>query len=262
MSTICSPEIDGQELMLVEDEKTPREELSRYLLKKGFKVRAISGGGEAISSAEIAGVGVILMDIEMAEGDLDGIEAARTIQSIHPFSSVIFVTAHYGNPDYQRRVEECGLRVGGWIGKPITTLPRLEELAALIEKEMKKVQIRVSIAKAAAQGIAPADHLHSLSLWDPSLPQDIVQELIVELEGENMAVDAEITRLYSEIRSLIAGSAVDPSLKINIDPLMEHLRRLQEQEADEMERRFRARLSVQPDAVRELLTRAERMARA
>lgn len=73
-------------------------------------------------------------------------------------------------------------------------------------------------------------------------------------------VDAEITRLYAEIRSLIVRSASDPSLKDEIDPLMKRLRMLQEQEAEEMERRFRARLSVQPEVIRELLARAERLA--
>ena len=73
------------------------------------------------------------------------------------------------------------------------------------------------------------------------------------------AAEDEITTLYAEIRGLIVRSAGEPGLGGEIDRLTERLRELQEQEANAMEKRFRAQLRVQPETVLELLARAERL---
>jgi DNA-binding MarR family transcriptional regulator len=71
--------------------------------------------------------------------------------------------------------------------------------------------------------------------------------------------DPEIGALYSRIRELLARSMEEPALKSEIEPLVRRLRTLQDQEADELERRFKARLHLQPGTGWQALERAEKL---
>ncbi|MEA2600711.1 MAG: hypothetical protein QOF89_1703 [Acidobacteriota bacterium] len=248
----------------VSDERLAREELARFLETQGLRVRQARSGREAVDLANAAGAGVVLIDIVM-EGDLDGIDAAREIQSVHPLSSIIFITAYTKDPRYRQRVKDAGLRVAGWIEKPIVR--QLHRLVQLIEKEARKVEVRRSLERARDWGLAPNDFVRSIALWDTKL-QDIADEVLEELKlrgtdsgiEERGAPSDEIAKLYADIRSLLMRSVSEPDLKNEIEPRMARLRALQKQEAEKMEQRFRSRLSVQPETVRELLARAERLA--
>ena len=68
---------------------------------------------------------------------------------------------------------------------------------------------------------------------------------VVQFPSEDPEMNSiEIPALYSEIRDLVARSSSDPGLMGEIDRRIERLRRLQEEEADELERRFEARLCL------------------
>jgi CheY-like chemotaxis protein len=244
-----------------EDERFAREELAKFLETQGLRVRQAQSGREAVDLANITGAGVVLMDVGM-EGSID---AAWEIQSTHPLFSIIFITTYARDSRYHQRVKDVGLRVAGWIEKPIVR--QLHLLIRLIEKEARKVEVRRSLERARDRGLAPDDFVRSIALWDTELPQDVTDEVLEELNlpgtgsrsEESGRASAEITKLYAEIRSLLPRSASEPNLKSEIDPLMARLRMLQKQEAERMEQRFRNRLSVQPERVRELLARAERL---
>jgi hypothetical protein len=63
-------------------------------------------------------------------------------------------------------------------------------------------------------------------------------------QGSAMPSSSEIPALYSHIRDLVARSAHEPELRSEVDRQIQLLRALQEAEADELERRFEARLSL------------------
>jgi hypothetical protein len=73
-----------------------------------------------------------------------------------------------------------------------------------------------------------------------------------------------IDALYAELRPLMSRAAADPSLKGEVQAKLSVLRRLQTEEADEMEKRFDAGLLLKPgegwqalERARELLARHE-----
>jgi DNA-binding LytR/AlgR family response regulator len=265
-------EVVESELVLLEDEKTAREQLTALLTRKGFKVRPVASGHVAVSSMELAepiSGRVFLIDIEMEQGDLDGIDAASQIQSRDPYSSFILVTGFSGDANYRQRVEETELRIGGWIEKPISE-ERLNRLATMIRKEMKKVEIRIAISRSKGHGVTPVDALLSISSYDTHISHESIEELLRELkkqedsssriERDFMARDAEIDSLYTEIRSLAARSASDPGLKSQIEPLKKRLRALQDEEATEAEHQFNARLHLEPGSGLKALALAKRLA--
>jgi hypothetical protein len=55
-----------------------------------------------------------------------------------------------------------------------------------------------------------------------------------------------INRLYTELRPLMSRAVVDPSLEEEVQARQAFLRRLQTEEADEMEKRLEARLHLKP----------------
>ncbi len=74
---------------------------------------------------------------------------------------------------------------------------------------------------------------------------------------EEITVEPEIRRVYSELRRLVARSAEDSSLSAEIDRARHRLHALQVREVELMERRACSRLQFDPDEGERLLERAE-----
>ena len=108
---------------------------------------------------------------------MDGIEAAREIQHLHPLVSFIFVSAYLDDPSYQERVRKSDIRVGGWLEKPL----HVDHLVETIDKELKKASLRLELTKASRQGISPAEALSRLSTVDLSLSSEVLKELLEEI---------------------------------------------------------------------------------
>jgi len=70
---------------------------------------------------------------------------------------------------------------------------------------------------------------------------------------------AEIDRLYAELRPLMSRAVADPSLQGEVQAKLAHLRRLQSEEADEMEKRFEAGLLLKPGEGWQALKRADEL---
>lgn len=66
-----------------------------------------------------------------------------------------------------------------------------------------------------------------------------------------------IDKLYAELRPLMSRAAADPSLNEEVQVKLSQLRRLQSEEADEMEKRFEAGLLLKPGEGWKALNRAD-----
>jgi CheY-like chemotaxis protein len=174
-----------EQILVVEDEKIARDSLARMLRRRNFEVIVAENGSLAIRKAEAGSVNVVLMDIVLGreEGEMDGIEAATLIQRARPLTSIIFVTAYAGEQAYRRRVRESGIRVGGWLEKPV----RVDDLVGMISREMKKSAVRRNLTEAQAKGVNPWAHLAEIATKDPSLSPDLLGELLEEFGGKNEA---------------------------------------------------------------------------
>lgn len=79
-------------VLLVDDEETLLEFLSKRLLKEGFTVKAAFSGEEAIEVAKEEPYDVAVVDLKMP--GIDGVETQERLKEIQPFLQCIVLTAY------------------------------------------------------------------------------------------------------------------------------------------------------------------------
>ncbi len=118
-------------ILLVEDNETNRDMLSRRLMRKGYDVVMAEDGEQAVQMAESENPDLILMDMSLPV--LDGWEATRRVKAKEETRSipVIALTAHAMAGDREKALDAgCD----DYDTKPIE-LPRLlDKITALIAR--------------------------------------------------------------------------------------------------------------------------------
>jgi two-component system NtrC family response regulator len=79
-------------ILLVDDEETLIEYLSKRLLQEGFTVRATTSGDDAVEVARGEDFDVAVVDLKMP--GMDGIEVQRALKEIRPFLQTVVLTGH------------------------------------------------------------------------------------------------------------------------------------------------------------------------
>jgi two-component system NtrC family response regulator len=79
-------------VLLIDDEETLLEYMSKRLLKKGFTVRATFSGEEAVEAAKEEHFDVAIVDLKMP--GMDGVETQRRLHQIQPFLQCVVLTGH------------------------------------------------------------------------------------------------------------------------------------------------------------------------
>lgn len=119
-------------ILIVDDQALIAAELRAYLESLGYPVAGwVASGEEAIAKAAALRPALILMDIMLGEGRMDGITAAETIHREMDVP-VIFITA-YGNEDIINRTKIAD--PAGYIAKPFSE----QDLKAAIELALYRV---------------------------------------------------------------------------------------------------------------------------
>lgn len=115
------PDMRNKKVLVVDDNSTAREILTKFLESMTFQVDTASSGNEALailSQAEESATpyDIVLMDWQMP--GMDGIETARRIKSerLSSASKVLMVTA-YGREEIMETAEDAGFN--GFLMKPI-----------------------------------------------------------------------------------------------------------------------------------------------
>jgi CheY-like chemotaxis protein len=247
-------EVAVREVLIVEDEARQRQEFATFFAKHGFVVHAAADREQALALARGFPTSVVVMDI-MFYSQPEGLEIAHAIQQLQPLQSLIFLTA-FDRLDYRQRAADLGLRVDAWLHKP----PVPSELLRKVERESRKMEIRGTLAQVRASSRGRVRLIRQLTAPDLDHYPGIDEELIAEaLWDDPMAPDPAIDRLYSQIRALVWRSAQEPDARAAIPPLMQQLRTLQERRADDLERRYRSRLLVQPEELQQALDDARNL---
>jgi len=94
-------------ILLIEDNEMNRDMLSRRLERKGFEVCSAIDGPAGIAAASAESPDLILMDVGLGLGKMDGWEATRRIKA-QPATAgipIIALTAHAMATDRQKSVE-------------------------------------------------------------------------------------------------------------------------------------------------------------
>lgn len=79
-------------VLLVDDEETLIEYLSKRLLRQGLTVKAAFSGEEALEAAKETNFDVAVVDLKMP--GMDGVETQRKLKEIQPFIQCIVLTGH------------------------------------------------------------------------------------------------------------------------------------------------------------------------
>src|SRR5258705_5618030 len=103
-------------LLLVDDEETNRDALSRRLARKGFTVLTAKSGRDALEMIDAHRVDAVLLDVMMP--GMSGIETLRRLRESRSASDlpIIMVTAKDGSEDV---VEALDLGANDYVTKPI-----------------------------------------------------------------------------------------------------------------------------------------------
>jgi len=79
-------------VLLIDDEQTLLEYLSKRLLREGFTVKATFSGEEAVEAASNDNYDVAVVDLKMP--GIDGVETQKRLKKIQPFLQCIVLKGH------------------------------------------------------------------------------------------------------------------------------------------------------------------------
>ena len=124
--------INGQRILVVDDEPSISDLISTSLRFVGFDVRTAATGSQALSVAEEFKPHAIILDVMLP--DQDGFEVCRQIRNEGFNVGVLFLTAKDGMED-----KVAGLTIGGddYMTKPFS----LEELVARLRALLRRIGV-------------------------------------------------------------------------------------------------------------------------
>jgi DNA-binding NtrC family response regulator len=111
-------------VLIVDDEQGTRELLSEFATLKGYTVRAVSSGAEAVRAVAQDPPDLVLLDIEMP--DLAGPDALIAIRAVAPDAKVIMVS---GTADAALAQRTLAHGAFDYVTKPVD----MEHLAQTLE---------------------------------------------------------------------------------------------------------------------------------
>jgi DNA-binding response OmpR family regulator len=130
--------VDRPRILVVEDDPTVCEVVTRYLVREGYEVESVADGRAALDRARVNPPDLMILDL-MLPG-LDGLEVFRRMRSFAPVP-VIMLTARGDEDD---RVMGLELGADDYVGKPFS--PR--ELTARVKSVLRRAEGHASPALA------------------------------------------------------------------------------------------------------------------
>lgn len=136
---------DKFKILVVDDEEDILELLEYNLSKEGYDVKTAENGKEAIEIAKSFIPHIILLDIMMPS--MDGIEACKRLKDLPELSKsfILFLTAR--TEEYSE-VAAFDAGADDFIAKPIKPKALLSRLSAILKREKKKSEEKVTVLKA------------------------------------------------------------------------------------------------------------------
>jgi DNA-binding NtrC family response regulator len=119
----------GSKILLVDDELVFTTNMSKLLTNRGYRVKAVNSGDEAIALLQEEGFDVIVLDLKMP--GKDGIATLKEIQDLGLFTQTLILTGH-GSID--SALEAIKLGAYDYLTKPC----EIGELVSKIEEAWEK----------------------------------------------------------------------------------------------------------------------------
>jgi len=116
-------------ILVVDDEESVRNVLSRVLQRAGYKVLTAADGQEAliIFAREVERVSAVVLDLTMPR--LDGVEVMRLLRRLSPDVRVLLMSG-YSDAEVKKRF--AGEHIAGFLQKPFQNKELTTRVAALL----------------------------------------------------------------------------------------------------------------------------------
>ena len=131
--------MDGDRVLLVDDEEDFVTTLAKRLAARGLKVETSESGETALDKVRDHDFDVIVLDLAMP--GLDGIETLRRLKELDPDLQVILLTGHGSVP---KGVEAMKLGALDFLEKPADFTELLEKIREASAQRMVLVEKRTS----------------------------------------------------------------------------------------------------------------------
>jgi len=105
----------NRQVLVIDDDAVVGRSFDRVLSGKGYDVRTVLSGEDALKDLETKEYDLVFTDIKMP--GMDGIEVAERIKAKCPWTPVVVITG-YGTEENEARASVLG--VNGFVRKPLT----------------------------------------------------------------------------------------------------------------------------------------------
>jgi two-component system OmpR family response regulator len=131
MNSLQNASEEGIKVLIVDDEPSIRDLLTRHLRFEGFRTHTVANGHDALEAAEKGEPDIILLDVMLP--DMSGFSVTKKIRSMGITAPVLFLTARDETED-----KITGLTVGGddYVTKPFS----LAEIVARIQAILRRTK--------------------------------------------------------------------------------------------------------------------------
>jgi two-component system OmpR family response regulator len=131
MNSLQNAPEEGIKVLIVDDEPSIRDLLTRHLRFEGFRTHAVANGHDAVEAAEKGEPDIILLDVMLP--DMSGFSVTKKIRSMGITAPGLFLTARDETED-----KIMGLTVGGddYVTKPFS----LAEIVARIQAILRRTK--------------------------------------------------------------------------------------------------------------------------
>ncbi len=135
-------------VLLVDDEESFVETLSKRLILRRLNVLTAANAGEALVILGHEQIDVVVLDVSMP--DIDGIEATRMIRKAHPSVEVILLTGH---ASLEASMEGMTMGAFDYLLKPVS----IDELIFKIEDADRHRTLRLNNSETPSSGSEEAE---------------------------------------------------------------------------------------------------------
>lgn len=120
---------NGIKVLIVDDEPSIRDLLTRHLRFEGFLTNAVSNGADAVEAATKSDPDIILLDVMLP--DMSGFSVTKKIRAAGVTAPVLFLTARDDTED-----KITGLTVGGddYVTKPFSLAEIVARMQAILRR--------------------------------------------------------------------------------------------------------------------------------
>jgi two-component system response regulator AtoC len=146
-------------ILIADDEESIRHVLTVLLQERGYEVRAVADGEEALQELRVRDYDALVTDVRMPK--MDGLQLVRAVQQASPETTIIVMSA-YGS--HEVAIEAMKAGAYDYLGKPF----RPDEVLLVLRKAEERERLRtenlrlrreIAAARGPSQLIAESDQM-------------------------------------------------------------------------------------------------------